>query len=234
MLVHDEWLLTPQRIAVHLPTATAVFADLHLGYNEARRRDGEAVPHADLPFILAPLKSVITAQSIRNVVIAGDLFEAGFVTSLAADLGRWMSAAGVELAAGVPGNHDRGLAAGGPGLSIHPDGFLVGRWRVIHGDGRLPDGPVIHGHEHPCVRWSSRAGGPCYLVSDERIVLPAYSEDAAGTNVLNARKWWKFRCGVVAGDQVLDFGELTSLRKRLGRSKMGQGSGVRGQGIADP
>ncbi len=221
MLVHDEWFLTPQRIAVHRPTATAVLADLHLGYNEARRRDGEAVPAADLPFILAPLKSVIATQSIRKVVIAGDLFEAGFVTGLAADLVRWMNDAGVELAAVAPGNHDRGLVPGGHGLPIHPKGFLVGRWRVVHGDGRLPDGPVIHGHEHPCVRWSNRAAGPCYLVSDERIVLPAYSEDAAGANVLNARKWRKFRCGVVAGDQVLDFGELTSLRKRLGRDPKG-------------
>ena len=56
MLVHDEWLLTPARVAVHRPTATAVLADLHLGYNDARRRDGEAVPPADLTLILAPLR----------------------------------------------------------------------------------------------------------------------------------------------------------------------------------
>ena len=54
MLVHDEWLLMPQRVAVHLPTATAVLSDLHLGYNEARRRDGEAVPPADLTLSGAP------------------------------------------------------------------------------------------------------------------------------------------------------------------------------------
>ena len=221
MLVHDEWLLTPQRVAVHLPTATAVLADLHLGYNEARRRDGEAVPPADLVFILAPLQSVITAHSVRQVVIAGDLFEAGVVTTLAAELIRWMNAAGVELAAVVPGNHDRGLVAGGHGLPIRPDGFKVGRWRVVHGDGRPPDGPVIQGHEHPFVRWSSRAAGPCYLVGEERIVLPAFSEDAAGANVINARKWSKYRCGVVAGDRVLDFGELAALRKRLGRDPKG-------------
>ena len=221
MLVHDEWLLTPQRVAVHRPAATAVLADLHLGYNEARRRDGEAVPPADLNFILAPLRSVITAHAVRRIVIAGDLFEAGVVTTLAADLIRWMNAADVELAAVVPGNHDRGLAAGGHGLPIHPDGCMVGQWRVVHGDGRLPGGPVIHGHEHPCVRWSSRAAGPCYLVGEERIVLPAFSEDAAGVNVINARKWMKFRCCVVAGDRVLDFGGLAALRKRLGRDPKG-------------
>ena len=218
MLIHDEWRLTPQRVAVHLPTATAVLADLHLGYNEARRRDGEAVPPADLGLILAPLRSAAAAHGVRRVVIAGDLFESGPVASLAADLVRWMRQADLELAAVAPGNHDRGLAADARGLPIHPDGCMVGRWRVVHGDGRLPDGPVVHGHEHPWARWSGRVGGPCYLVGADRIVLPAYSEDAAGVNVVNARKWRRFRCCVVAGDRVLDFGELAALKKRLGRS----------------
>ena len=171
MLVHDEWLLTPARVAVHLPTATAVLADLHLGYNDARRRDGEAVPAADLTLILAPLRPVLVSQGVRWVVIAGDLFEAGPADALADELLGWMRAAGVELAGVAPGNHDRGLHAGSHGLPVRPEGVLVGRWRVVHGDGRLPDGPVIHGHEHPCVRWSGRVGGPCYLVGERRIVL---------------------------------------------------------------
>jgi putative SbcD/Mre11-related phosphoesterase len=216
MFVHDEWLLTPARIAVHLPTATAVLADLHLGYNDARRRDGEAVPPADLSLILAPLHQVLSTRVVRRVVIAGDLFEAGVNADLAAELASWLIAAGVESAV-VPGNHDRGLANAPHGLSIHPEGYMVGRWRVVHGDGRLPDGPVIHGHEHPRVRWSSRVGGSCFLVGEERIVLPAFSEDAAGVNVINTRKWKKYRCCVIAGDQVLDFGELEILRKRLDR-----------------
>jgi hypothetical protein len=216
MLVHDEWLLTSARVAVHRPTVTAVLADLHLGYNDARRRDGEAVPPADLTLILAPLRQVLLAHPIRRVVIAGDLFEAGVNAHLAAELVSWLTAAGVESAV-VPGNHDHGLANFPHGLPIHPEGCMVGRWRVVHGDGRLPDGPVIHGHEHPRARWSSRVGGPCYLIGEQRIVLPAFSEDAAGVNVIHTRKWRKYRCCVIAGDQVLDFGELETLRKRLDR-----------------
>jgi len=221
MLVHDEWLLTARRVAVHLPTATAVLADLHLGYNEARRRDGDAVPPADLGLILAPLHAAAVAHSVRRVVIAGDLFESGAVTSPAADLLRWTRWANLELTAVVPGNHDRGLAADARGLPIHPEGCTVGRWRVVHGDGRLPDGQVVHGHEHPWVRWSTRVGGPCYMVGDERIVLPAFSQDAAGINVINGRKWARYRCCVVAGERVLDFGELAALKKRLGRGPDG-------------
>ena len=166
MLVHDEWLLTPARAAVHLPTATAVLADLHLGYNEARRRDGEAVPPADLALILAPLRPVLAAHAVRRMVIAGDLFEAGPDADLAVKLRAWMTGRRRAGRASAPGNHDRGFQSGGHGLPIRPDGCMVGGWHIVHGDGRLPDGPVVHGHEHPCVRWSSRAGGPCYLIGE--------------------------------------------------------------------
>jgi hypothetical protein len=47
--------------------------------------------------------------------------------------------------------------------------------------------------------------------------LPAYSEDAAGVNVIYAQKWRKYSCFVIAGDNVLDFGDLETLRKRLDR-----------------
>ncbi len=203
-------------VAVHRPTVTAVLADLHLGYNDARRRDGEAVPPADLALILAPLRQVLLAHPIRRVVIAGDLFEAGVNAHLAAELASWLIAAGVESAV-VPGNHDHGLANFPHDLPVHPEGCMVGRWHVVHGDGRLPDGPVVHGHEHPRARWSSRAGGTCYLIGEERIVLPAFSEDAAGVNVIHTRKWRKYRCCVIAGYLVLDLGELQTIHKRLDR-----------------
>ncbi len=177
----------------------------------------EAVPPADFALILRfAAKHNVAAYVVRKVVVAGDLFEAGVNANLAADFASWMAAAGVEVAV-VPGNHDRGLANGSHGLAIHPDGFLVGRWRVVHGDGPTPDGPVIQGHEHPWARWSDRVEGACYLVGEERIVLPAFSGDAAGANVIQTRKWPKYRCCVIAGNQVLDFGELQTLRKRLDR-----------------
>jgi metallophosphoesterase superfamily enzyme len=51
--VLDDWLLTPERAALHVPTATAVIADLHLGYAQARQQCGDAVPTADLDQQLA-------------------------------------------------------------------------------------------------------------------------------------------------------------------------------------
>jgi metallophosphoesterase superfamily enzyme len=54
-------------------------------------------------------------------------------------------------------------------------------------------------------------GGPCYLFDDQRLVLPAYSTETVGVNVRHDPRWAAFRCAVIAGDQVLDFGKLSDL-----------------------
>jgi metallophosphoesterase superfamily enzyme len=146
------------------------------------------------------------------LVVAGDLLEDGRCRAALAEFRDWLTQTDVELLAVVPGNHDRRLATDGHGLPLAADGFVLGRWHVVHGDGPLPDGPVVHGHEHPWAAFNGRLGGPCYLVGDDRLVLPAYSADAAGVNVLGIRRWRDYRCGVIAGDRVLDFGLVGELR----------------------
>jgi len=211
MLVHSDWLLTPERVAVHVPTATAVAADLHLGYDQARQRRGEAVPLAGLDDLLHALAVLVPRHGLRRLVIAGDLVEDAAGWALVHDLLRWLGEHDLELAGIVPGNHDRGFARAGLSLPLCSDGVRLGEWLVIHGDGTLPPGRLILGHFHPCLRWSSRVKAPCYLIGDERIVLPAFSPDAAGVNVLAGRRWRGYRCAAVAGDRVLDFGEVSRL-----------------------
>src|SRR4051794_7960092 len=130
MRVLDEWLLTPVRAAIHLPTATAVAADLHLGYDRVRRRGGEAVPARSVAAELAPLGRLLGEQGVRRLVVAGDLFEDGRCQrdELVAGLQDWLREAGVELVGVVPGNHDRGLGEGQ--LPVCRDGLTLGEWRV--------------------------------------------------------------------------------------------------------
>jgi metallophosphoesterase superfamily enzyme len=151
---------------------------------------------------------------VRRLVVAGDLFEDGRVAAEVA-LRPWLAEAGLELAGVVPGNHDRGLGDDWPLL---PNGFDLGGWRVVHGDGDLPAGRVVHGHFHPCVRWRGLTA-PCYLVSEERLILPAFSVEAAGVNVVGEERWRSYRCGVIAGEEVLDFGRVGALRGRKSTEK---------------
>jgi putative SbcD/Mre11-related phosphoesterase len=213
MRVLADWLLTAERVAVHLPSATGVVADLHLGYGQARRRRGDAVPETPSEVRLAPLGSALARHGVRRLVVAGDLFEDGRCRreESVGELRAWLEKSGVELAAVVPGNHDRGLRES-TGLLVCREGYRLGKWQVVHGDAEVPDGPLVQGHEHPWLRWPGHAGASCYLVGDDRLVLPAYSTDAAGVNVLGARRWDGYRCCGIVGTEVMDFGPVGRLR----------------------
>jgi putative SbcD/Mre11-related phosphoesterase len=246
MRVLNDWLLTAERVAVHRPTATAVVADLHLGYTEARRRAGEAVPEEQLDEQLSRLVRMMRSHGLRQLVIAGDLFEDGCCQQALKDFRNWLDRMGIELRAVIPGNHDAMVESlFEAGLAVHAEGIRLGGWQVIHGDGLTPGGPVVQGHEHPWLRWSppSRAirprvfnrqnassaiDGPCYLVSGERLILPAFSRDAAGVNVLSVARWRSFRCYAIAADEVLDLGEVGTLRARLAAA--GRRPSPRGEG----
>jgi putative SbcD/Mre11-related phosphoesterase len=235
MRVLCDWLLTAERVAVHLPTRTAVAADLHLGYAEARRRRGDAVPNESVTELLEPLLRIRRQHAARRLVIAGDLLEDGDCLEALAEFREWLDQSGMDLIALVPGNHDLGLeaiTAAKGGLPLRPDGVDLGQWRIVHGEGSLPDAPVVHGHDHPCLRWSpkSRANrprfargrfapdtidGPCYLSGPQRLILPAFSKEAAGVNVLSVRRWRALCCHTIAGSRVHDLGEISTLRRRL-------------------
>jgi putative SbcD/Mre11-related phosphoesterase len=188
-----------------------VVADIHLGYAEARRRDGDAVPTISVADILAPLRPVIAAHGVRRLVVAGDLFEDGPGPVLIEEMLDWLGDEGVALTAVVPGNHDR-FHASASVLPVCMDGFCLDGWLVVHGDGERPSGPLIQGHEHPLLRWGNGLTAPCFLVQENHIVLPAFSPDAAGVNVLHDPRWSRHRCCAIAGDRVLDFGELAGVR----------------------
>jgi putative SbcD/Mre11-related phosphoesterase len=212
MRVHTDWLLTPQRAAVHLPTATVVLADLHLGYAAVRCATGEAVPAASLDELVAALTALRARYGIRRLVIAGDLFEDARRSRPVDRLLRWLRKEGLELTGIVPGNHDHGLSPEDEPLPLCPEGILLGGWRVVHGDGRLPAGRLVQGHIHPCFRWGAQVKAPCFLVGKDRIILPAWSADATGVNVLRGQRWRTYRCCVIVGEEVLDFGIIAALQ----------------------
>lgn len=210
--VHDDWLLTPYRAAVHLPSRTAVIADLHLGYSQARCQRGEALPLNGDAEGLATLHLLREECGVESLIVAGDLTEAGLEATALTPFLNALRRASLRLLAIVPGNHDRAQAGDDHGLPLHPEGITLGDWHIVHGNGKLPGGNCVLGHEHPClVRRGTRV--PCYLVSEHRLVLPAFSRDAAGVSVANDARWQTSRCcGIIRGE-VVDFGVLAQLAK---------------------
>jgi putative SbcD/Mre11-related phosphoesterase len=212
MKVHD-WLLTPVRAALHVPTGTVVVSDLHLGFGRSRQVAGDAVPEVSVASVLAPL-ATLKDHGATRLLIAGDLFESGYRRAVADQLTAWCQSVGLELLGLVPGNHDRNLVDR-EDLPLFGDGYPLGEWLVVHGDGDLPERPILHGHDHPCLRLSGRVQAPCYLVSERRIVLPAFSRDAAGVGVVGLPRWRGFRCLAIVGSEILDFGDACELVQHL-------------------
>lgn len=227
MRILDDWLLLPQRFAVHEPSATAVLADVHLGYSAARQRLGDAIPWRSVAEEVSPLVVAAASHDIRAVIVAGDLFESGFDAAIFAQWLDVLDRLKIRFAGLVPGNHDgaqrqspsakRGKLTGKPAPSlgaralklpsctplanVYPDGYDLAGWRIRHGDEQIDDERSVSGHWHPAVRWKRRKV-PCFLARGRRLILPAFSLDGAGVDVRSDARWHDWDCYALHGTKI--------------------------------
>lgn len=189
--------------------ATAVIADVHIGYARAARRRGGYLPPVEGAAALAARVLALTGRvGARRLVIAGDLrhstrdVDAAELAEVASFLDRLAPLERVEL---VSGNHDRGAAGMLPLVRVgdvdvvhEPPAAEPARWTVC-------------GHLHPSttVRDETGAGAryPCALAGARTLVLPAFTEWAGGSRVsriaarLPAGEWRQL---VIAGGMVVE------------------------------
>jgi putative SbcD/Mre11-related phosphoesterase len=176
-------------------------ADLHLGYPWAKRAAGQLLPVSVRDNAAARLAELQNEYQAREVVLLGDIIHgAADLPAVGAEL-RELAAA-LEPAVRirwVVGNHDRGLERLLKSLGLAEaveTQVVVGPHRLVHGDGVAPlspedspppNGLIIMGHEHPVIRLGDgvtrSAKCPCFLVSSAVLILPAFSNWAAGVPV---------------------------------------------------
>lgn len=197
MRIFDVWRLLPQRIALHEPTATAVMSDVHLGYCAARQRQGDAIPSRSVREELAPLIDAAQQNEIRSLLVAGDLFERGFDAALHVAFLNVLHTLKIELIGLTPGNHDRGATS----MPLFAEGYDLAGWHIVHGDQAWEGDRVICGHWHPALRRRGRKQ-PCFLVNGERLILPAFSLDAAGVDVARNPRWRDWRRLAIDGQSI--------------------------------
>jgi putative SbcD/Mre11-related phosphoesterase len=207
------WTLCPEGAVVHAASRTAVIADVHLGYEWARGAGGEMIPAHSLAETLARLEPILAAWPIERLVVAGDLVESHRpcprTARDVAALRTWLAGRGIKLAA-LRGNHD---PASGPAT------VRVAGWTIGHGDRPLSGARLIHGHHHPAFRFPGGVA-PCFLVGPRRIVLPAFSPNAAGIDVASGRLPEallapELRCIAGLGGELFDLGPRQTLALRL-------------------
>ena len=213
----DGWWLAPEGAALHVEQRVAVVADVHLGYEWARGAGGDCLPAHSLRETIAKLDPLLRRHPVDRLVVAGDLVESPRrCPRTEADLRglyTWLDARGVRLVP-VLGNHDP------QGSGKVPLTLEVGGWTIHHGHRAVAGAKTISGHHHPVLR-ADGLTAPCFVVAPDRIVLPAFTPNAAGMPVGTPgmpADWLRDGTRVVAGlgGELLDFGPLRPLVRRLG------------------
>jgi putative SbcD/Mre11-related phosphoesterase len=212
----DGWFLTAEGGAIHWDERVAVIADVHLGYEWARGVSGDCVLAHSLAETQAKLERMLARVRVTRLVVAGDFVESSKPCQRTARdverLSTWLGERGVDLVV-LRGNHDSGLNR--PMSSTHD----VGGWTIGHGHVPIAAAKTIFGHVHPAIRAESVAA-PCFLVGARTIVLPAFSNNAAGWNVASGAsppecRDRSLRCVVGLDGDWYDFGPIGTLASRM-------------------
>jgi putative SbcD/Mre11-related phosphoesterase len=239
--------LDARRAVFLAETGTLAVADLHLGYAWAHRARGNLLPIQTGDETLPRLRALLDDYQPRELVILGDIVHAAVEAEpLLAEL-RDLAA----LAERVPlrllaGNHDTRLARllerAGIGLKLEReasvDGHLlmhgdeadevraISRLRAVRGAGKR----VIFGHEHPALALSDGIGMtvrcPCFFAADDALILPAFSNWAAGTDPRDGTFLSAYaRCAQFTSVIAILAGKLLPMPHAIGRGALAQRQG---------
>ncbi len=199
-LVLDDALVLDARRAAWLPGPRLLaVADTHFGHAWVQRARGQLVPIGTPDDSLDRLADLARDHGARRLVIVGDVVHAALdVPGLRGHLAA-VARLAPDGAVFVLGNHDRKLAARLREWNIDvecTERLLVDGFEFVHGDRdpgpRAADGTRrISGHEHPAMVVGDGTGRsakvPAFVVGRGGVVLPAFSDWAAGCVVGNQR-----------------------------------------------
>jgi putative SbcD/Mre11-related phosphoesterase len=214
-ILGTPWALAGAGAAWNADRRLAVIADLHLGYEWARAMSGDVLPRHSLAETQARLASLLDQLPVRELIIAGDVYESPAPCHRTKQdhraLELWLRDRGIALTL-IRGNHDPAH------LSPHEE-LVIDGWTITHGHRPSPAPRQILGHWHPSLKLGARATG-CFIWNSRRILLPAFSCNAAGLDIagLQPPADWQppaLRCAVWADTDWLDFGPLDTLATSL-------------------
>jgi uncharacterized protein len=161
-----------------------VVSDLHLEKGSGAAARGRLIPALDSHDTLLRLKCAIESYRPKRVVCLGDSFHDGLA-------GKRMAKADRDALASICGLADEWIWISG-NHDLEPPAFCDGERREEFETGgvilRHEPAPVkntaqIVGHFHPKARVPSggyRFTGPCYCVSDDLLIMPAFGAYTGG------------------------------------------------------
>lgn len=206
---HSRYEFAPRmwldvRRALWLPEARLLaVADLHIGYAWAHRHAGQLMPITARDSTAERLRALVDDYRPQRLVLLGDIVHRAVpVDPVREALAIVLNSLPREVeAVAIAGNHDRDLERVLPcNHRVSTVKCLTANGCVfVHGDAesaavakqeidavRAKGGWVLIGHEHPSVTLGDGVATwqryPCFLVCDGLLVLPAFSQWAAGNS----------------------------------------------------
>lgn len=193
--VSPDLTLSPFGCAFHSSTGALLLADLHIGYEAALEAEGFSMPRVQTLEMISRLHKAIDAYDPSVIIVAGDL-KHNFDRNLSAEwngVERFVDeiASRAKLVV-LKGNHDNFLATilSKRGMRL-PKELDIGGLHIAHGhETRVAKKCMVLAHEHPALLIKESTGAsvkvPCFLYSaeNERLILPAFSTLALGSDVI--------------------------------------------------
>lgn len=174
-----ERLLLNNRRSIYWPgKQMLIFSDIHLGKAAHFRQNGIAVPGNVIKKDLEVLKELILHYNARVITVVGDFFHAG-INSDTQFFSEWAGSFPRLHWNIVKGNHDKSITEKNTDSIFHiNDSLFIEPVTFVHHP-ETEQSHTISGHIHPGVIMRASYGQAlkiaCFLVSENRIILPAFS-----------------------------------------------------------
>ncbi len=155
-----------------------IFSDIHLGKSAQFRQNGIAVPRDVMLKDLDALKELILHYNASVITVVGDFFHAG-VNSDRQFFSEWTRSFTQLHWNIIKGNHDKSMIKNDTDGIFHMNDSLFLEPITLVQHPEPTQSHTISGHLHPGVILRASYGQAlkiaCFLVSENRIILPAFS-----------------------------------------------------------
>lgn len=183
-LKNQTWKLLPEKAIYWEERKTLIITDLHIGKSGHFRKAGIATPAGLNAKNLDRLGALIKRHQPSTLLILGDLFHS-HANREWLEFEDWLQDFDDLEIQLVTGNHDllHHSFYRSAKINVH-ETLQMESFLFIHDPGELeepkPSEIVVAGHIHPGIKISGKGRQslrfPCFLFSDERILLPAFGE----------------------------------------------------------
>lgn len=180
---NQQLALLPQKALFWTDKKYLILSDLHLGKTGHFRKSGIAAPGKANQKNLDRLSNLVDDSQPEKILFLGDLFHSSANREWF-QFEEWRKTFSELSILLVSGNHDQLHTSFYQTADIEVvDRLMVGDFLFLHdatGLQKPSDKTIISGHIHPGVKlkWKGkqRLRLPCFSISDQQIILPAFGE----------------------------------------------------------